>query len=221
MIRLLVNVPPHVAGARIAADVLDADFVQRLIDAGQAEEVADETPADPAEVVQDEVFELIDQIDAAVQRRSRIVLMVDGLEDGPGKAAVKAALETASQVRPELFGLDVLPLSAEALAREEGLPSVQAVRDMVEVGAALVEAVPEDFVFEKTPAEFVASQTRRIAELEAQLEAGPAVLAQAEDEVHALQAELAATRRIPATSEPAAGDPPPAETEAKGKKPKA
>lgn len=130
MIRLLVNVPPHKAGSRIDPDRLDGDFVQRLIDAGQAEVVQDETPADPADVVQDEVFELIDQIDAAVQRRARVVMMLDGLSDGPGKAAVEAVLAAASQIRPELFGLDALPDPAAAEALQDQVADLEAARKL-------------------------------------------------------------------------------------------
>lgn len=182
MIRLLVNVPPHKAGSRIDLDRLDGDFVQRLIDAGQAEVVQDETPADPADVVQDEVFELIDQIDAAVQRRARVVMMLDGLSDGPGKAAVEAALAAASQVRPELFGLDALPDPAAAEVLQNQVADLEAAR--------------------KLDAERIEALTERLTATDAALSAA--------------ETKLAA---LSASAETNTGDPPPADAEAKGKKP--
>lgn len=85
-IRLLVNVPPHVAGSVVQAGALDEAFVQELLDSGQAvEDRSDAGPADPADVALCEVFELEDQIDAAISRRARVVMLVDGLDGGSGQ----------------------------------------------------------------------------------------------------------------------------------------
>lgn len=174
MIRILVNVPPHVAGAVVSAAVLGDDFAAQLVAAGQAEEVEDESPADPVEALLHDVFELEDQIDGAINRRTRIVLGLDGLagEDlADARDRVVSALDTASRVRPELFGLTSWPMDPEAFARWAGFDDREQLLDRARIGAALLQALPEGFVYSDSPVEIITLQADRIGQLEGDLQA--------------------------------------------------
>lgn len=107
MIRLNINVPPHVAGAVVDPEALGGEFAQELLAAGQAEEVEPTVSADPADVALIEVFELDDQVEAASERRRRVLAMIDSLEDAEGKEKVEQALAAvASPGRAfDLFGI--------------------------------------------------------------------------------------------------------------------
>ncbi|MBJ7318241.1 MAG: hypothetical protein JHC96_05540 [Brevundimonas sp.] len=223
-IRLLVNVPPHVAGSVVQAGALDEAFVQELLDSGQAvEDRSDAGPADPADVALCEVFELEDQIDAAISRRARVVMLVDGLDEG-ARAKVSAALITASRVRPELFGLDELPTSAVVVATDLGLDDVKQLRDRAQLGIDLLLAIPPGFDLNtRDPVEIVSELQKQIMDLESareidrrrieavtgQLDAASADLATAEAKLAALSVTAPASVEDQPTNEP----------EVKGKKP--
>lgn len=106
MIRLNINVPPHAVGDVLSPEQVAAlgdTFVQELIAAEQATRLAEDASTDPVDLVLGEVFELEDQIDAALGRRARILVLQEGLDDD-GRDRVSMALESASRIRPELFG---------------------------------------------------------------------------------------------------------------------
>lgn len=222
MIRLLVNVPPHKAGSRVGPGQLDDDFVQRLIDAGQAEAVQDETPPDPADLALCEVFELEDQIDAAINRRARIVMLIDGLGEAD-KAKVERGLATASRVRPELFGLDALPDTAFIVATEQGFSDVAELVDHAHIGRDLLEALPDGFAYADSPVEIVTELRNQVADLETarkidaeRIETLTEQLTKTAADLGAAETKLAA---LSVSADVRADDPPPAASEGKGKKP--
>lgn len=209
MIRILVNIPPHKAGAEVERAELGEKFAQQLLDAGQAERVKAEQSTDPVEAALFEVFEFEDQVAAAISQRGRIVVLIAGLDDD-AKARVDAALATASRVRPELFGLDELPQPALALAIEEGFDSVELLRDRAQVGRDLLLALPPDFDLDTHhPVEIVASQAKRITALEAELRIAGEMNASLTRDLDGAQATIAATNSpdTPSTNAAPPGDP--------------
>lgn len=222
MIRLLVNVPPHKAGSRIEPGLLDELFVQRLLDAGQAEEVEADVPTDPAEVVLGEVFELEDQLDAAISRRARVVMLIDGLDED-GRAKVERALETATRMRPELFGQDEMPVFAIVVATEDGFDSVEQLRDRARIGADLILAIPPEFdLTVHDPVEIVGLQATRISELETARTLDAERIETLTEQLTTTSADLVAAETKLATlasqTTSSTADPPPADAEVKGKK---
>lgn len=195
MIRLKVNAPPHAAGAVVDPGFLDAAFVQALLAAGQAEEVEPVDPTDPVEVVLDEVFELEDQIDSAINRRHRLAMLIDGL-DADGKDRVEAAFTTATRFRPELFDAD--PAAAEEALR--------IANDLVAAQEQIINADVTEIrrlkVFEtelEAARGEIAAGNQRVADLQLQATADAAEIAR-------LNAALTA-----ATAAPTDTPPPPAE----------
>lgn len=221
MIRLLVNVPPHKAGSRIEPGLLDEGFVQRLLDAGQAEEVEADVPTDPAEVVLGEVFELEDQLDAAISRRARVVMLIDGLDED-GRAKVERALETATRMRPELFGQDEMPLFAIVVATEDGFDSVEQLRDRARIGADLLEALPEGYGYSDSPVEIVSDLGNKIADLETARKLDAERIEALTEQLTTTSADLVAAETklatLAAQTTSSTADPPPVDAEVKGKK---
>lgn len=221
-VRLLVNVPPYQAGSRIEPGQLDEVFVQSLIDAGQAEEVEADAPADPADAALVEVFELEDQLDAAISRRARVVMLIDGLDEDD-RAKVERALETASRVRPELFGWDTLPDTALLVATELGFADTAELVDRAEIGRALLEALPKGFDYTDTPVEFITIQADKIADLETARKLDAERIETLTEQLTTTSAELVAAETklatLAAQTASSTVDPPPADAEVKGKKP--
>lgn len=222
MIRLLVNVPPHKAGSRIEPGLLDEVFVQRLLDAGQAEEVEADAPADPAEVVLGEVFELEDQLDAAISRRARVVMLIDGLDED-GRAKVERALETATRMRPELFGQDEMPVFAIVVATEDGFDSIEQMRDRARLGDQFLKALPADLKLDPAmPTAVFEILETRISELETARTLDAERIETLTEQLTTTSADLVAAETklatVAAQTASSTADPPPADAEVKGKK---
>ena len=127
MIRLNINVPPHAVGHVLSPEEVAAlgdTFVQELIASDQATRLAEDASTDPVDLVLGEVFELEDQIDAALGRRARIETLAEGLADDE-RERVQLALSSASRVRPELFGLSDLPTTDEVDGLKADLSQAQ------------------------------------------------------------------------------------------------